>query len=469
MADTRPPTVSETPSQPVRRRSAPPRLLIGPGLTGEADRVAEVAAGHGLESARVADPPRQPGTGLVLVAWEDPSASAAFLAGTAAGWVPVVVLGGSASAEQVRAAYRAGAVEVLFAGEGGVAGELDTLLGRLYGGGEPAAGGERSHFRGLVGASPPMVELYWLIEAVAPTDTTVLLRGESGTGKGLAARAIHAESPRAESPFVAINCGAIPADLLEAELFGHVQGAFAGAVRDRRGRFALAEGGTLFLDEIAELGPDLQVKLLRALEEGAFEPVGTPHSVPFDARVVAAANTGLERAVAEGRFREDLYHRLNVVGLDLPPLRERGSQDIFTLLDHFLEQFNHRHGARVSGVDPLCRSLLAGYEWPGNVREVRNLAERLAILKGQGTVEAGDLPERIRGVRPSAPGGEADDLERDVLLGQARDLKAEVEAFENRLILQALEATEGNRNQAAQLLGVKRTTLVEKLKKRGLG
>jgi DNA-binding NtrC family response regulator len=448
-----------------------PQIIIGPGLESHLEELARAAAASGMGCEQAGTSPG-PAPAVVLTGLAADGTGWSFLAECRPGHIPVAVFPHEPEPAQVREAYRRGAAEVLFAAEGSLEAQLSSLLARLYAGPDQARlHPERNRFHSLVGVSRSMAELYSLLEVVGPSDATVLIRGESGTGKELVARAIHAESARAEAPFVAINCGAIPADLLEAELFGHAKGAFTGAVNARQGRFAYADGGTLFLDEIGEMSPDLQIKLLRVLEERTYEPVGSSRSVPFNARVLAATNQDLDDAVAAGRFREDLYHRLNVLAVDLPPLRERGSEDVLFLFDHFLDELNRKHATQLAGADPVARRFLTAYDWPGNVRELRNLTERLAILKRDGLVAPADLPEKLRGAAPdSGADGEADGgMERDILLGQTRDLKAEVEAFENGLIQQALEATGGNRNQAAQLLGVKRTTLVEKLKKRNLG
>lgn len=449
-----------------------PRVIIGPGLQDHSTALARVAAASGLDS-EIAGTAPAPGPAVVLTDLSGGTAGWDFLACCRGGHIPVGVFSVQAEPAQVREAYRRGAAEVLFLDEAALDIQLSSLLARLYDGPDQnRLHPERSRFHTLVGVSRSMAELYSLLEVVGPSDATVLIRGESGTGKELVARAIHAESARSEHPFVAINCGAIPPDLLEAELFGHAKGAFTGAVSARQGRFAHADSGTLLLDEIGEMSPDLQIKLLRVLEERTYEPVGSSRSVPFNARVLAATNKDLDDAVASGRFRDDLYHRLNVLTVDLPPLRQRGAEDVIFLFDHFLDELNRKHGTRVAGADPVARRFLEAYDWPGNVRELRNLTERLAILKREGLVEPADLPEKIRGAPRDTNGvqpAEAEGGERDILLGQSRDLRAEVEAFENRLILEALESTAGNRNQAAQLLGVKRTTLVEKLKKRNLG
>lgn len=312
---------------------------------------------------------------------------------------------------------------------------------------------------GIVGASAVMRRLFGMIARVSVSDSTILISGETGTGKGLAARAIHRHSARAGKAFVAINCGAIPENLLESELFGHVKGAFTGATANKVGKFEQAHGGTIFLDEIGDMSPDLQVKLLRVLEEGEFEPVGSNRGVRVDVRVIAATHRDLEARVATGGFREDLYYRLYVIPLVLPPLRERG-EDIMLLAEHFLAEYNARMRAGVTGFSQAARGVLAAHGWPGNVRELRNLVERLVVLKPEGRIEAADLPVRLRGMMPAAaPGGM-------VALGdEGINLNSAVTEFEKALILQSLEKTQWVKNKAARLLNLNRTTLVEKIKR----
>jgi transcriptional regulator with PAS, ATPase and Fis domain len=295
---------------------------------------------------------------------------------------------------------------------------------------------------------------------VSGSDSTILISGETGTGKGLAARAIHRNSGRCEGAFVSINCGAIPENLLESELFGHVKGAFTGATANKLGKFEQAHGGTIFLDEIGDMSPDLQVKLLRVLEEGEFEPVGGNRTVRVDVRVIAATHRDLESRVSAGQFREDLYYRLYVIPLALPPLRERGG-DILRLAEHFLAEFNGRQQASVSGIsDAACR-LLQRHDWPGNVRELRNLMERLVVLKAEGEITAEDLPVKLRGASTARPvlGGTV------ALSEEGINLNSAVTEFEKALILQSLEKTQWVKNKAAQLLNLNRTTLVEKIKR----
>lgn len=324
----------------------------------------------------------------------------------------------------------------------------------------------------LVGESQAIQNVFNTIEKVAQTDSTVLIGGESGTGKELVARAIHEASARASRPLVIVNCGAIPAELLEAELFGHMKGAFTGATQNRQGRFELAHGGTLFLDEVGELPLNLQVKLLRVLQTRQFEPVGSSRTIEVDVRIIAATNRNLEEAVTKREFREDLYYRLNVIPVKIPSLRERKS-DIPILIKHFVDQFNTVTGHTVEAPTGQILEALTSYDWPGNIRELENLMERLVILKGQGTVDLGDLPHRIfqqyAEGRPAGAGALSEwEFPRMVLPNTGVDLKAIVAAFENHLVDQALARTNNNKNRASELLMMNRTTLVEKLRKRGM-
>jgi transcriptional regulator with GAF, ATPase, and Fis domain len=324
----------------------------------------------------------------------------------------------------------------------------------------------------LVGESLAIQNVLKTIEKVAQADSTVLITGESGTGKELVARAIHDGSLRANKPLVIVNCGAIPSELLEAELFGHVKGAFTGATQSRQGRFELAHGGTLFLDEVGDIPLHLQVKLLRVLQTRQFEPVGSSKTIEVDVRILAATNRDLEEGVQKKEFREDLYYRLNVIPVKIPALRERKS-DIPLLVHHFVQQFNGVTGYTVEAPSGQIMEALMAYDWPGNVRELENLMERLVILKGQGTVDLGDLPHRIfqkyaEGRPPGAGALSEWEFPRMVLPQSGVDLKAIVTAFENHLVDQALARTNGNKNRASELLQMNRTTLVEKLRKRGM-
>jgi transcriptional regulator with GAF, ATPase, and Fis domain len=332
------------------------------------------------------------------------------------------------------------------------------------------------NIEGIIGSSPALREVYKMLEKVAPTDSTVLVTGESGTGKELLVRALHKNSKRHDKPFVPINCGAIPRELLESELFGHEKGAFTHAIRSRPGRFELADGGTIFLDEIGEMDLSLQVKILRALQEKEIERVGGTGSKKVDVRVVAATNRDLEIEVEAGRFREDLFYRLNVIPMHLPPLRERG-EDIMALAEHFLHGFCFEKDRKPLSIGSQARVLLINYTWPGNVRELENFMERLSILCEGPQVSPADLPEKIQraaGLEPApaaaavvAPQGfrwpELQDM-RDKGMG----LKEFLDEIEERLLQEALAEASGVKNQAAELLGIKRTTLIEKLKKRNL-
>ncbi|HVN36591.1 MAG TPA: sigma-54 dependent transcriptional regulator [Myxococcota bacterium] len=315
-------------------------------------------------------------------------------------------------------------------------------------------------FENVIGASPALRSVLDLVAKVAETDSTVLITGESGTGKELIARALHYNSRRAERRLVTVNCGAIPEELLESELFGHVRGAFTSAISQREGRFALAHGGTIFLDEIGDMSPNLQVKLLRVLQDRTFEPVGSSKSQTVDVRVVAATNQDLERAIREGRFREDLYYRLNVIPIEVPPLRQR-PDDIPLLVQHFLDVMHQERGTRVDSISEEALALLCRHDWPGNVRELENLIERLSVLRGEGEIRIEDLPANLRGHK-AAP------LAAPSVPETGLDFREVVDRFESELIRQALEQTQGNKNRAAQLLGLNRTTLLEKIKKKGL-
>jgi DNA-binding NtrC family response regulator len=316
----------------------------------------------------------------------------------------------------------------------------------------------RYGFDNIVGESAALRETLDLVRRVADTEATVLVLGESGTGKELIARALHVESPRAREAFVAVNCGAIPEPLLESELFGHVRGAFTGADRDRAGRFAAARGGTLFLDEIGDMSPDLQRKLLRALQEREFERVGSNVTEPLDARIVSATNRDLPALVRQGEFRSDLYFRLSVVPIQLPALRERAG-DIPLLADHFLS-IHRRKYPGLKGISDPALKRLAGYAWPGNVRELESVIERAAILRRDGFVTEDDIPDAIQPSPASMPCIR--------LSEEGVDLNGVLQQLQTDLIRQALDATGWNKNRAAQLLGLKRTTLLEKIRARGL-
>ena len=318
----------------------------------------------------------------------------------------------------------------------------------------------------MVGKSAKIQQVFDLAGKLAGSNATVLITGESGTGKELVARTIHNLSPYAAGPFVPVNCGAIPEELLESELFGHVRGAFTGAINSRQGRFQLAHGGTLFLDEIGEMSPKLQVKLLRVLQEREFEPVGSDKPVRVEVRVIAATNRDLLTAVKERRFREDLFYRLNVLPIHLPPLRERIG-DIALLIDYFLRLHSCKKGLPKVRIEADVLERLEQYRWPGNVREVENLIERLVILSDGGVIRTGDLPDYVYDVEPIANQEQAS-LQDLRLPPEGVDLNGFMQTIEDQLILQALSRTGGNKTLAAELLRLNRTTLIERLRKKGL-
>ena len=332
---------------------------------------------------------------------------------------------------------------------------------------------ERYKFEGIVGKSRPMERLFQLLETVAPTNSTILITGETGTGKEVVARAIHHNSSRRGNRFVALNCSAIPETLLEAELFGHVRGAFTGAVGNRQGRLEQAHKGTLFLDEVGTMSVSLQMKLLRVLQEREFERVGDSHTIKVDVRVIAATNSDLTKLVAEGQFREDLFYRLNVIPVQLPALRER-KEDIPLLVQHFLTKFEAERDATPpaghgkSAVDRLPRVTvsqegmrrLMAYHWPGNVRQLENAIERaVAFTTGRSQIDVEDLPTEVQQAQETAASSAV------TLPEEGMDLDAFVANIERELIQRSLERTGGNKGQAARLLNLKRTTLVEKLKR----
>lgn len=338
----------------------------------------------------------------------------------------------------------------------------------------------KPNFDGIVGKSERMKDVFSLIEKILDNNSTILIFGESGTGKELIAKAIHYNSSRSDKPLIAVNCGAIPEDLLESELFGHEKGSFTGAIKTRIGRFELANGGTIFLDEIGDMSPTLQVKLLRVLQEQEFERVGGMKSLKVDVRVIAATHRDIEKAVESNRFREDLYYRLNVIPISIPPLRERKS-DIPLLVNHFLSKCNRIKNRNVEGFSDNAMECLREYTWPGNVRELENIVERVVILKGTGIVQPADLPEKVRKGNGSAAAlhtaderlvipddTAAESLSPVCIPDSGIDLNKMVEDFENRLIMEALKKSEWNKARAAELLGIKRTTLIEKLKKKGI-
>ena len=324
---------------------------------------------------------------------------------------------------------------------------------------------------GIIGGSPGILELYAILERVADTPTTVLITGESGTGKELVARALHENSSRRDKPFIKVNCAAIPKELIESELFGYERGAFTGAVGSKPGRFELANGGTLFLDEIGEIPVEMQVKLLRALQESEFERVGGIKTIRVDVRLVAATNRDLKKLIANSAFREDLFYRLNVVPIRLPALRER-APDIPPLVDHFLAKFNERLKKRVAGVEPEAMEILAGYPWPGNIRELENVIERAVLFCDAQRLRAGDLPPEVRGASAMATAPLTTGADLDAAIAAEGGLKEHVKVamsrLERELVSRALEQTSGNVTHAARLLKISRKGLQLKMKELGL-
>ena len=321
---------------------------------------------------------------------------------------------------------------------------------------------DRYRIEGIIGTSDAMRGLFQLLDTVAASSATVLITGETGTGKELAARAIHHASPRKAQRFVALNCSAIPETLLEAELFGHVRGAFTGAVGNRQGRLEQANRGTLFLDEVGTMSPGLQAKLLRVLQEREFERVGESQTIKVDVRIIAATHENLEKMVKEGEFREDLFYRLNVVPVRLPPLRER-RDDVPLLVQHFLTKFSRASGGRgpASLSQDAMRQMMV-FDWPGNVRQLENIIERMVtLLPKRAQIEVADLPDDIRGASPAA----ASAVHADPMTDHGVDLDGYLSNVELMLIRKALDRTSGNKRQAADLLQIKRTTLIEKLKR----
>jgi DNA-binding NtrC family response regulator len=380
---------------------------------------------------------------------------------------PVVILTAYASSANTIEAMRLGAFDHLTkpVGRDDIRAILDRILTRACDGdGAPApqsplpsSGGDDGD--ALIGSSDAIRDVQKLIGLAADSDATVLVTGETGTGKELAARALHRFSRRSGRPFVAVNCAAIPADLLESELFGHVRGAFTGAVSDRRGRFRDAQGGTLFLDEIGDMDVAMQAKILRVLQERAVVPVGGSRPEPVDVRIVAATHRDLPALICAGRFREDLYYRLNVIPIALPPLRERLS-DILPLAEHFLRLASGPQAAP-KRLSAAAAARLLAHSWPGNVRELRNLMERLAVIVRGSAIDAPDLGLPADGPSPAAPSPdtpEIDDL----------DLPAAVARLERSMIRRALHACGGNRAQAARRLGINRQFLYEKIKRYGV-
>jgi DNA-binding NtrC family response regulator len=385
-----------------------------------------------------------------------------------------IVMTGDASVETAVGAMRVGAIDYLLKPFSMDA--LDAALARIITRGaatvgvtiataDPAAADawRRIHAPAMLGEHPRLLKLFEMLRRVAKSDCSLVVEGETGAGKELVARAIHSGSGRGGHPFVALNCAAVPEQLMESELFGHGRGAFTGAVQARVGRFVAASKGTLFLDEVGEMPLAMQAKLLRALQEKEITPVGESKPIPTDVRVVAATHRDLDRLVEQKIFREDLLYRLDVIRVQLPALRERQS-DIAVLVTAFIQRACEQHGLAVTGIDGPALAALTSYPWPGNVRQLANTVERMVLLRGEGTLSLEDVPAKI------SHGGSADDrlaIVPPVLPDEGIDLRDAVERFEGALLRQALERTGWNKNRAAALLQLNRTTLVEKLKKRG--
>jgi two-component system NtrC family response regulator len=313
---------------------------------------------------------------------------------------------------------------------------------------------DRYRFESIVGSSDKIKGVLDLAGRVAGSDATVLITGERGTGKELLAKGIHFNSPRSDGPFVAVNCAAIPETLIESELFGHVKGAFTGAVKDKEGKFELADGGTILLDEIGDLRVDLQAKILRVLQERMVDRVGGSKPIPVDVRVIASTNRDIEQAIKEGKFREDLYDRINVVALHIPPLRER-KEDIPLLAKHFLNKFSRN--AQVS-MNEEALGVLVSYGWPGNVRELESVIERASVLKRGDVITPADLPDKLKKEKSGI---------ENIILNLPDDGIA-LEDLERSLIIKALEKHKGNQTRAAEYLGITRPTLIYRMEKYGL-
>jgi two-component system response regulator AtoC len=314
----------------------------------------------------------------------------------------------------------------------------------------------RFSVKNIIGKSEKINSLFKLIHDVAPTNTTVLIQGENGTGKELIANAIHFNSPNSKKPFIKLNCGVLAENLLESELFGHVKGAFTGAIKDKIGRFELANGGTLFLDEIGDISLNMQVKLLRVLQEGEFERVGGTETIKVDVRIITATNRDLESRINDGKFRQDLYYRLNVIPIQVPPLRER-KDDIKLLVEHFIKKYQDLHKKEIESIDKDAITALEEYDWPGNIRELENYVERSIVLNKSGSITKTDFPQAI-----------AQSQKTFVEYDESTGLGGAVELFERQLILSELKRNDGNKAKTATSFKVNRSTFMSKLKKYGI-
>jgi DNA-binding NtrC family response regulator len=384
--------------------------------------------------------------------------------------IPVIVMSGNAEIHDAVRAMRAGARDFLI--KPIEAKGLEEALVNILGSATtppPIAADDPFSWRDrtapwLLGHDPAILPVLAVLGQVSDTNCTVLITGESGTGKELVAKSIVAGSQRARRPFVAVNCAAIPHNLVESELFGHTRGAFTGATMSRTGRFTQADTGTIFLDEVGEMEMGVQAKLLRLIQDGEFYPIGEQVPQKVDVRLLAATNRKLEMEVAGGRFRADLFWRLNVIPIEMPALRDRAS-DIPLLCDHFIRRANDKNRRSVGGFQLEAMGALKRHTWPGNIRELENLIERLVIMKGTGVISLADLPPNVRNPREIQTNPNYSAAIPD-LPDEGTDLRAMLEAVEERMIAEALERTGGNKNRAAELLGLNRTTLVEKLRRK---
>jgi transcriptional regulator with GAF, ATPase, and Fis domain len=320
------------------------------------------------------------------------------------------------------------------------------------------AGNKDFRSQAFIGNSPEILNILNIVNKVADEDATILITGESGTGKELIAKEVHKKSSRRSAPLITVNCGAIPFELLESELFGHEKGAFTGAHRERIGRFELADNGTIFLDEIGDVSPEIQVKLLRVLQEHSFERIGSTQTISVNIRIIAATNKNLDDSIAEGKFREDLFYRLSVIPIKMPPLRDRKS-DIPLLVNHFLEKLQAIRNTKEKKFSNEAMEVLIQYNWPGNIRELENLIERLSVLVDKSVFDVSDLPENFLHKKQEELKKSVSRLKKDIGFNDA------VEQYQQHLILQALKNTDGVKSKAAELLQINRTTLVEKIKK----
>ena len=318
---------------------------------------------------------------------------------------------------------------------------------------------EKYSFKNMVGKSKKMKEIYSLIEKLAATDSTVLITGESGTGKEMAARAVHLLSPRWDNRFVSLNCGALPENLLESELFGHVKGSFTGAVVNKKGMFEVAEKGVLFLDEVGEMSPWTQVKLLGAIQDKKVRRVGGTEEIPVDVRIIAATNQNLKKKIEEEKFREDLFYRLNVISFEMPPLREK-KEDLPLLVSHFLKKYCKKMGKKMKRIVPEVMNILESYPWPGNVRELENLIERIVAIEDRGTITEDSLPEEL--LKPNKK------PETNLLFQQGFNLNSHLDEIAQDYIKEARQAANGNLKETASHLGVSYRTLRYLIDKYGL-